>query len=229
MVYHSEDVYKDLKRRIMEEDLHPGEVLVERDVSISYNVSRTPAREALRQLVSDGLVVLSRGRGYSVRQLSVEDIIEVFVARESIEGTLANLSASHLNEKLKQRLENMKIEMEAIDPGVNPEKVIETGSKLHNLIAETAHNTMLYKFYQELSTVAALTRNLSKYTSKIESISRDEHILIINSLIAGNRDEAEGYMRLHLRRTCERIVSSYLQKRTVSHRFLHHTEAGSLP
>ena len=110
-------------------------------------------------------------------------------------------------------LENLKNEMEEINPEISPEKVIETGSRLHNLIAETAHNTMLYKFYQELCTVAALTRNLSKYTSKIESISRDEHILIINSLIAGNREDAEGYMRLHLRRTCERIVSSYLQKR----------------
>ncbi|WP_319477792.1 GntR family transcriptional regulator [Marispirochaeta aestuarii] len=228
LVYHSDDVYKDLKRRIIEEDLRPGDVLVERDVSLNYNVSRTPAREALRQLVSDGLVVLIRGRGYSVRQLSVEDIIEVFVARESIEGTLANLSASHLNAEMQHRLENLKNEMEEINPEISPEKVIETGSRLHNLIAETAHNTMLYKFYQELCTVAALTRNLSKYTSKIESISRDEHILIINSLIAGNREDAEGYMRLHLRRTCERIVSSYLQKRTTSHHFLHHTEAGSL-
>ena len=69
LVYHSDDVYKDLKRRIIEEDLRPGDVLVERDVSLNYNVSRTPAREALRQLVSDGLVVLIRGRGYSVRQL----------------------------------------------------------------------------------------------------------------------------------------------------------------
>ena len=225
MVYQSDDVYKDLRRRIIEEDLTPGAALVERDVSMRYEVSRTPAREALRQLVSDGLVVLTRGRGYTVRQLSAEDIIEVFVARESIEGTMASLAASHVDDSLRVRLNIVRGQIERLNAEDNPKKAIELGSNLHDILAEVANNTILFKFYQEVRTVAALTRNLSKNTVKSEAASREEHLQIIDSVLAEKKEEAESLMRLHLHHTCERMIKAYLRKHTAYHNFLHQTSA----
>ena len=220
MVYQADDVYNDLRRRIMEEELKPGDFLVERDVSVTYNVSRTPAREALRQLVADGLVTLDRGRGYSVRQLTVEDILEVFIAREAIEGTLASLATAHVDTRLINRLVHIRERLEEVDPARQPVKAVNLGRQLHDLLATAAEHRILYDFYQKLRNVAALTRNLSKKSVDVEIISRDEHLRIIDAVVAGKRDEAERQMRLHLRGTCERMVATYLQKRTASLGFI---------
>jgi DNA-binding GntR family transcriptional regulator len=229
MVYQGDDVYKDLRRRIIDEHLKPGEFLVERDVSITYNVSRTPAREALRQLVVDGLVVLDRGRGYSVRQLTVEDILEVFVAREAVEGTLASLATGHPDSRFLDRVAGIRERLEAVDPARQPAKAVNLGGQLHDLLAETAENRILYDFYQKLRNVAALTRNLSKKTVDVETVSREEHLRLIEAVVAGMRDEAERQMRLHLRGTCERMVASYLQRRTASLGFVEAPSGVSSP
>lgn len=229
MVYQADDVYKDLRRRIIEEHLKPGEFLVERDVSVTYDVSRTPAREALRQLVADGLVVLDRGRGYSVRQLTVEDILEVFVAREAVEGTLASLATAHPDSRFLDRLAGIRDGLEAVDPARQPARAVSIGGQLHDLLAEAAENRTLNDFYQKLRNVAALTRNLSKKTVGVETISREDHLRIIEAVVEGKRDEAERQMRLHLRGTCERMVASYLKKRTASLGFVEAPSEVSSP
>jgi DNA-binding GntR family transcriptional regulator len=101
MVYHNKDqrytmnkneLYKELKSKIFDEDISPGTWLVERELCDQYSLSRTPVREILRVLVSDGLITLEPTKGYSVRKLSFEEIVEIFHARESVEGMAARLS-----------------------------------------------------------------------------------------------------------------------------------------
>ena len=222
MVYQTDDVHKDLKRRIVEEELSPGVFLVERDISLEYNVSRTPVREALRQLVSDGLVVLDRGRGYSVRQLSIEDLLEIFIAREAVEGTLASLATARLESKLRERVVLLRTKLEEIDAAVQPSKAVNLGRQLHDYLAEAASNRTLMDFYDKLRNVAALTRNLSKKSTEVEILSQQEHLRIINAVLAGDRNDAERAMRLHLRGTCERMVASYLKGSTTSLGFVDH-------
>lgn len=222
MVYHTDDVHKDLKRRIVEEELSPGDFLVERDISLEYNVSRTPVREALRQLVADGLVVLDRGRGYSVRQLSIEDLLEIFIAREAVEGTLASLATARLDSKLRERVVLIRSKLEEIDAAVQPSKAVNLGRQLHDHLAEAASNRTLMDFYDKLRNVAALTRNLSKKSIEVEILSQQEHLKIINAVLSEDRNEAERAMRLHLRGTCERMVASYLKGSTTSLGFVDH-------
>ncbi|MFW5843960.1 MAG: GntR family transcriptional regulator [Spirochaetota bacterium] len=229
MVYQTEDVHQDLKRRIVEEDLSPGDFLVERDISLEYNVSRTPVREALRLLVADGLVVLKRGRGYSVRQLTIEDLLEIFIAREAVEGTLASLATARLDAKLRQRILSIKSSLEEVDPTVQPIKAVNLGRQLHDSLAHAAGNQTLLDFYDKLRNVAALTRNLSKKSVDVEVVSRQEHLRIITAVLEERRDAAERNMRLHLRGTCERMVAAYLKGSTTSLGFVEELAEGSLP
>lgn len=220
MVYHTIDIENDLRRRIIEEELAPGDFLVERDLSKEYNVSRTPVRESLRQLVSDGLVVLNRGRGYSVRKLTIEDLLEIFISREAIEGTLTNLAAANLDTKLRKDLIQMQHRIEEIDATTQSIKALNLGRQMHDYLANSSGNKTLLDFYHKLQNAAALTRNLSKNRAEVEVVSKEEHLRIIAAVLSGNRDAAERAMRIHLRSTCERIVASYLKGSTTSLGFL---------
>lgn len=216
MVYQKQDVYHDLRRRIIEEELSPGAPLVERDVSATYKISRTPVREALRQLVADGLVVLDRGRGYSVRRMTVEDLIEVFVAREAVEGTIASLATAHMDAPQGEELLRLREQFRDVDVKQDPGAAVNLGRQLHDFLATTAKNGILFDFYQILRDVAMLTRNVSKRSADVEVVSREDHLKIIEAVLCGRRDDAERHMRLHLRGTCERMVAEYLRRHTAT-------------
>src|SRR5690554_1887708 len=100
------DVYEDLKAKISKEEFLPGEILVERDLCEIYKISRTPIREVLWKLVSDGLIEKVSNKGYRVKELTLENIFEIFQARESIEGMAVRLACqkgdSDFLSKIKQ-------------------------------------------------------------------------------------------------------------------------------
>lgn len=227
MVYQKQDVYHDLRRRILEEELPPGAPLVERDVSTTYKVSRTPVREALRQLVADGLVVLDPGRGYSVRRMTVEDLIEVFVAREAVEGTIASLATAHMDAPKREELLRLREQFRDLDVERDPGAAVNLGRQLHDFLATTAENGILFDFYEKLRDVATLTRNVSKRSADVEVASREDHLKIIEAVLFGRRDDAERRMRLHLRGTCERMVAEYLRRRTATLGFVSSDPAES--
>ena len=77
-----EAVFQELRRKIFQKELSPGQWLVERDISGTYKISRTPVREILRRLSVEGLVTLEPAKGYMVKQLNVEEIIEIRLTDE---------------------------------------------------------------------------------------------------------------------------------------------------
>ena len=110
-----EKVYNQLKEKILSNELSPGEWLVERNLCDEFEVSRTPVREVLRQLAVDGLVTMWPSKGYSVRKMSVENVIEVFQAREAIEGISANLACLNGDESFFTQIETIKSKIEKLD------------------------------------------------------------------------------------------------------------------
>ncbi|MGB6607614.1 MAG: GntR family transcriptional regulator, partial [Atribacterota bacterium] len=85
-------IYKKLKKEIISGKLLPGSVLVEREISNEYSISRTPVREILWRLASDGLLEQEPSGGYIIRKISLEEIFNIFQSREAIEGMAARLS-----------------------------------------------------------------------------------------------------------------------------------------
>lgn len=86
------EVYEQLRRAIVEGRIRPNERLVEADLAKRLNVSRTPVRESMPQLVADGLVVSLR-RGWVVREHSLPEIQDIFEVRAALEGYAARLAA----------------------------------------------------------------------------------------------------------------------------------------
>ncbi len=77
-------VYEDIRLQIVEEKLAPGQWLIERELCETYRMSRTPVREILWKLMADGFLEQEANRGFVVRRLGLEQIFEIFQAREAI-------------------------------------------------------------------------------------------------------------------------------------------------
>lgn len=209
-----EALYSKLKNRIVDEEISPGTWLVEREISETYNVSRTPVREVLRVLATDGLIILEPSKGYFVRKLNFEELVEVFHARESIEGMLTRLACSRADEEFLAEIKIIKDQLQEIDIENNPSLGVEIGHSLHNAIVKKAKNALLGGFYKKLNNLTLLTRNMTKMSVSIEQSSRKDHIMIADSLLEKDENKSEHVMRKHIKNTCILLSQHYLLEQT---------------
>jgi DNA-binding GntR family transcriptional regulator len=214
-----EKIYRDLKERIIRDELSAGQWLVERDLCSKYQISRTPMREVLQRLVSEGLLDLHKSKGYAVKTLSMKEIVEIFQAREAIECMLTRLACHNIDEHLTARLNELKLELEEVEIEKDIPGGVEIGRKFHDLISKTAKNSFLYEYYIGIKDLSALTRNISKRSVEIELKSKMEHLEILEALLKGDEEQSENCMRNHLRNTCERIVETHISdlKKTLNY------------
>jgi len=209
-----ETAYQDLKQRILKEELAPGQWLVERDISQDYEISRTPVREILRILVTDGIVTLEPSKGYLVRKLNLEEIVEIFQAREAIEGTAARLSCIKGDESFFSRIAELGEQFENLDIREDGSSGVAIGNELHDAIIEAANNKLLSEFYQKLRNLLTLIRNITKKSVEIEMNSQNGHLAITKAVQERNEIKSEQCMREHLITTCRSLIQSYLVNQT---------------
>lgn len=205
-----EDVYNQLKEKIFSNELSPGEWLVERNLCDEFAVSRTPVREVLRQLATDGIVTMWPSKGYSVRKMSVENVIEVFQAREAVEGMSASLACFSGDDSFFTRIESIKNKIEKLDVENNTSEAVVVGNELHDAIVEAAGNNIITGFYSNLKNQNKLIRNLTKKYTVIENQSKLSHIRIIEAVLKKDHKESERFMREHLYETRKALIETML-------------------
>lgn len=188
--------------------LLPGSSLVEREISDEYSISRTPVREILWRLVSDGLLEQEPSRGYIIRKISLEEIFNIFQSREAIEGMAARLACQKGDTKFFSNIKEIREIIEKIDIEKNCQESVVVGRNLHDLIITTANNNFLSEFYNKLRNITALTRNITRKSVSIEKKSKELHSAIINALEERDEEKSEYCMREHLRTTC-RLMADY--------------------
>lgn len=212
-----EKIYLDLREKILNEEIKPGDWIVERKLTEIYKVSRTPIREVLRMLMEDGLIELNGKKGYTVRKLSLEDFVEIYTAREAIEGAAARLACRRRDTELLEKLSGLKEKLKLVDIDKDPAQGVALGRQLHDLLIEYSGNKILKKFYEKLRLLTNMTRNITKRSAEIEKRSRDDHVRIIETILLGDEAKVEELMRKHLRETLRSVIDSYyslIMKRT---------------
>lgn len=100
-----EQVAEKIRSAILRGELKPGAKLTEQDLAAEFEVSRTPIREAIRQLEVERLLTRIPFVGVTVRQLSAEEVIELLEIREVLEGLVARLATRHMDDAHLSRLQ----------------------------------------------------------------------------------------------------------------------------
>lgn len=200
-----EEAYEYIRGEIVHNHFRPNQVISENQITEQLNMSRTPVREALKQLEADGLIEM-RGRENVVAPLTEEAVQEVYELRSLLE-TFALKKTINLIPIV--RLDQIEKDFEKAAQKKDWDEYLKVDTAFHELITHIAGHPRLAQFLAILKAQTARTRHVSSYNPNRMSHSIEEHKEIIKWIRRRNLDEAEKALAYHLQRVYD-SVRTYL-------------------
>lgn len=194
----AEVIFERLKWEIVTGHLKPGERLVERDLTERFQVSRTPMREALKQLVRTQLAVDIPYRGVVVRTLGLEFAHHIYDLRLGTEGLSAYLAAKRGTDDEFKLLQRIFDEIDAAADASDRDRSLVLNSEFHVAIANATHNPLLVERVEELWTHINVVRGSAWVGNTRTDSSRSEHKAIMAAILAGDPIAARQVMEEHI-------------------------------
>jgi DNA-binding GntR family transcriptional regulator len=183
---------------ILSGDFQPGLRLDEAWLAERYGVSRTPVREALRQLASTGLIDAKPRRGATVAQATSAQLETLFAAMAEIEATCARLAAMSMTPIERRRLQSIQDSMSALVLDDDRDGYAAANIAFHNLIYLGAHNDILADFASALRRRLAPFRRAQFRNEGRTSRSHAEHAAVVKAILAGDAAAAHAAMFHHM-------------------------------
>lgn len=197
--------FKRLKAMILDGTLEPGTRLSEKKFADHLGVSRTPVREAIGQLVSEGLAKRSAGSAPVVSSVSLNEIMEILHVRSLLECEAARKAAS--SGKSTAELSDIRNKMQGFINGPRPTAAEHSAldMRLHFILAEMAGSNLLLELIESLKVKTGMYDQGSIPDRLVPGC--EEHIALIEAVIAGEPEAASAAMKLHLSNVRESIIS----------------------
>ncbi len=178
--------------------LPPGATLDESEMARRFAVSRTPVREALRQLATSGLVDAKPHRSALVAHPDAEQLNAMFETMAELEAICAGLAAERMTSGERRALEELHEQLQLLSNVSDPEKFHEINELLHSAIYAGAHNVSLGEL--TLTTrkrVQPFRRAQFRNPGRLYK-SQAEHDRVVKAILQGDRDNAVAAMREHI-------------------------------
>ncbi len=196
--------YGGLLDLIMSGGLDPDAPLSERKLADSLDIGRTPIREALRDLARDGVLEVRPARGTYVRQLSAEDVREIYEVRQGLEGLAAFLAAERGATPELSAYGPMFRKMIERPEAFDPEETYETGARFHTEMFRATGNRQLLNIFEPLRLRFRLALALPRfYDHQRVRESVEEHLAILDAIEAGDGVAARRHICDHLSKGSE--------------------------
>ena len=194
----AEELRLQLADEIVRGVLPPGAALDESDIARRFSVSRTPVREALRQLVASGLVEARAHRGAVVAQPSIDRLTGMFEAMAELEALCAGLAAERMTPAERHRLEAVHEELRVLSHAGNPDRFHEVNERFHNTIYAGSQNDYIAEI-----TLATRVRVQPFRRAQFRNLGRlakshAEHDRVVVAILRGDRMGAAAAMRAHI-------------------------------
>lgn len=197
----AERVYKMVKAEILAGALEPGQPLRESALGRKYDVSRTPVRDALKHLLSDGLIEFIPNAGARVVSISQETAEEISNIRALLEGHAAALAAHKATKEDLARLRDISADMEraiAEDGQMDIERVATSNNAFHAAIVEIAANSQLTAALNQVINAPLILRKFASFSADRARASVRQHEEIVTAIASGDARWAEAAMRTHI-------------------------------
>ncbi len=194
----AEELRLQLADEIVRGALIPGAPLDESDLARRFNVSRTPVREALRQLVASGLVESKAHRGAVVARPDAERLNSMFEAMAELEALCAGLAAERMPAAERHALEALHEQLRVLSYAGDPQRFHHVNEQFHNAIYVGARNTYIAEMTLAVRARVqpfrrAQFRNLGRLAK-----SQAEHTRVVEAILRGDRTGAAAAMRDHI-------------------------------
>lgn len=190
-----EEVAELLRERIFSRELAPGSWIDELKLAEEYGISRTPLREALKVLATEGLVTMKVRRGAYVTEVNEKDLTDVYHLLALLESDAAGVVAAHATDAQIKELLGLHKELEK---AVNHrERFFEINEAFHMRLLEIANNRWRDQMVADLRKVMKLNRHNSLLKDGRLQESLAEHRAIMQALTARDAEGTAQRMREH--------------------------------
>ncbi|MBB6444464.1 GntR family transcriptional regulator [Bacillus benzoevorans] len=207
-----ERAYLHLKDLILEGELKAGDRLVERELAEKLKISRTPIREALFRLESQGFVKTVPRKGVIVADINDKEIIEVFTILSSLEVLAAKLAVQKLDDDTKSKFETSIKMVEDRLAESNYEDYSDLHGKLNHLLYSSAKNSKLFEILSGLSDYIRAFAKIGYKNQGRPEQSMKEHIEIMKAIMNKETEMAEYLTKIHIENSKKAYTESIQQK-----------------
>jgi DNA-binding GntR family transcriptional regulator len=208
------DAYTLILDSIEAGEYRPGSRLVESELAERLGVSRTPVREALQRLETQGMLTRD-GRSLIVASLDHNQLSELYTVRSELEGLAGRLAARHATEEEVRVLRGM-VEDDRKLLGGDPRALSRANKRLHKLIHLASHNRFLVQQLDLVHRAMALMATTTFAAEGRDARALGEHDRIVSAIEAGDGDAAYAALKLHISTAYEtrlRVDSGELKTR----------------
>ncbi len=193
-------VFNYIRDAILNGRYKPGDALVETRLADELGVSRTPIREAIRQLELEGLVISIPNKGVVVSGVSQQDIDDIYTIRSMLEGLAARWAAQRIDEPNLKELEEIVELMEYYTKKNDFEQLTQLDTRFHGVIYEACASKVLKHLLDNLLRYVERARRGSLKVPMRANQSFNEHKSIFEAIMKRNAAEAERLMAEHIAR-----------------------------
>jgi len=190
--------------------LAPGLALDEQQIGDRFGASRTPVREAFRQLASSGLIEMRPRRGAIVAAMTPERIVDIFEMTAEMEVMCVRLATYRMNPIERSHLRRLHEESEAMVAAGDIDAYDQLNGRFHHAIYQGTHNSFIAEQASALRDRMAAFRRTQLREVGRPVRSRAEHGLLLDAIMRGDGEEAAKCMRAHMLNASsamERLIS----------------------
>lgn len=198
-------VFNRLREDILSGKYEKDEELREITIAAEFGVSRTPVREALRQLELEGLVRIIPNKGAYVMGISEKDIHDIYHIRSYLEGLCARWACEHITEEQLEQLEEIIYLSEFHTKKKHMDQIVELDNKFHEIIYEACASKMLEHVLRDFHHYVERVRRISLADEERASNSNREHTAILEAIRARDGELAERLAHEHIIRTIDNL------------------------
>ncbi|MFD8738350.1 GntR family transcriptional regulator [Streptomyces sp. NPDC059618] len=195
-------VYEDLRRSILTGEHSSGDWLREENIATTYEVSRTPVRDALRRLEADGLITLHPNRGAQVTGFDAADLDDIFSLRALLEGYAARRAAERDGSESERG--ELRALCDAMDEAARTggdeadDRITELNMRFHRTLHRAAGNALLPGILSGVIEISLVRHTFHNYSPEEMERSLRQHRELVDALTARDGTWAQSVMTAHV-------------------------------
>ncbi|WOH37480.1 GntR family transcriptional regulator [Thalassotalea fonticola] len=198
----SDKIYNQLSSAIISGELKPGQKLEEQEIANKYGASRTPIREALRLLHTNGLVESKPHKGVTVIELDIDQLADMYEALAELEALCAGLSAERMTMVERKQLLRLHEQSQHAVESEDVDEFANLNNQIHHAIHQGSRNKTLLETINKLRKRLSLYRQpwLFEKRNRLEA-SYTEHDELVEAVSKSQKEAAFNAMKNHISNT----------------------------
>jgi len=203
-------VYRQLKAMILDQKLKPGSKIYQEKLAEDLGISRTPLVSALKKLEQEQLITAVPRKGFFVRHFSTDEMISIFELREVLEGLAARRASMRITADQIRKLRKFFQGVGTSDDTKGVEKYAAEDRRFHNFLIDIGGDDLMASILETYSVIAfSYLLGFGGGLVRPPKETLPEHLAIIDAITNRNPDRAERAIRIHFKRSREKLASIF--------------------